>query len=38
MTLVGSREDLDQRVRVPQVAGAGNGVVITDTLKRISGR
>jgi hypothetical protein len=38
MTLVGSREDLDQRVQVPEIAGAANGVVITDTLKRISGR
>lgn len=38
MTLVGSREDLDQRVRIPEVAGAANGVVISDTLKRISGR
>lgn len=38
MTLVGSREDLDQRVQIPDVAGAANGVVITDTLKRINGR
>jgi len=38
MTLVGSREDLDQRVQVPEVAGGANGLVITDTLKRISGR
>ena len=38
MTLVGSREDLDQRVEVPVVAGAANGVVINDTLRRISGR
>lgn len=38
MTLVGSREDLDQRVQIPEVAGAANGVVITDTLKRMSGR
>jgi hypothetical protein len=38
MTLVGSREDLDQRVEIPDVAGAANGVVINDTLKRISGR
>lgn len=38
MTLVGSREDLDERVEIPEVAGAANGIVITDTLKRISGR
>jgi 37-kD nucleoid-associated bacterial protein len=38
MTLVGSREDLDQRVRIPEVAGTQNGVVINDTLKRIIGR
>jgi hypothetical protein len=38
MTLVGSRDDLDQRVQIPEVAGAANGVVINDTLKRISGR
>jgi hypothetical protein len=38
MTLVGSREDLDQRVEIPEVAGTADGVVITDTLRRISGR
>lgn len=38
MTLVGSREDLDQRVQIPEVAGAANGIVINDTLKRINGR
>lgn len=37
MTLVGSREDLSRRVRVPQTAGV-NGVVIQDILKRLSGR
>lgn len=38
MTLVGSREDLDQRVDIPEVAGVANGVVIKDTLKRLDGR
>jgi hypothetical protein len=38
MTLVGSREDLHQRVQVRETAGAANGVVINDTLRRISGR
>lgn len=38
MTLVGSSEDLEQRVQIPDVAGAANGVVINDTLKRIGGR
>jgi hypothetical protein len=38
MILVGSREDLSERIQIPEVAGVANGVVITDTLKRISGR
>jgi hypothetical protein len=37
MTLVGSRDDLEQRVEVPTAPGRG-GVVIRDTLKRLSGR
>jgi nucleoid-associated protein YejK len=37
MTLVGSREDLDQRVEIPEVPGV-DGVRITDTLKRLTGR
>jgi hypothetical protein len=37
MTLIGSGEDLRERVRVPEAAGV-NGVVIGDTLKRLSGR
>lgn len=37
MTLVGSRGDPDERVEIPAAAGAANGVVISDTLKRISG-
>ena len=37
MTLVGSREDLDERVRVQGPAGI-NGVVVQDILKRMGGR
>jgi hypothetical protein len=37
MTLVGSREDLDQRVRVHGPAGI-NGVIVQDILKRMGGR
>jgi hypothetical protein len=37
MTLIGSREDLQQRVDVPNAAGI-NGVRIQDTLKRLAGR
>ena len=36
MTLVGSREDLDERVRVQGPAGI-NGVVVQDILRRMSG-
>jgi hypothetical protein len=37
MTLIGSREDLQARVEVPDAAGV-NGVRILDTLKRLAGR
>jgi hypothetical protein len=37
MILVGRRDDLDGRVRVPDASGA-QGVVIQDTLKRLTGR
>jgi nucleoid-associated protein YejK len=37
MTLVGSREDLNERVQIPEAPGV-DGVVITDTLKRLTGR
>jgi hypothetical protein len=37
MTLIGSREDLAERVEVPSAAGI-NGVRIQDTLKRLAGR
>jgi hypothetical protein len=37
MTLVGSRDDLRERVQVPSAAGI-NGVVIKDSLKRLGGR
>lgn len=37
MTLVGKREDLEARVHVLDTAGA-QGVVIQDTLKRLTGR
>jgi hypothetical protein len=37
MTLVGKREDLEARVRVPGGAGA-QGLVIQDPLKRLTGR
>jgi hypothetical protein len=37
MTLIGSGQDLRDRVRVPDAAGV-NGVVIEDTLKRLGGR
>jgi hypothetical protein len=37
MTLIGSREDLQARVEVPDAPGI-NGVRILDTLKRLAGR
>jgi 37-kD nucleoid-associated bacterial protein len=37
MTLLGSRQDLAERVSVPDAAGV-DGVVIQDTLKRLAGR
>lgn len=36
MTLVGKREDLEARVRVPDAVG--QGVVIQETLNRLTGR
>ena len=37
MTLVGSREDLQERVQMPGAAGI-DGVRIQDTLKRLAGK